>query len=800
MNLAWENNLMRRHFLSVSVVALVATFAAGQAQAQSAPPSDDAQAAAPVPQAEDEQAAAPQSYPGEIIVTASKRQENLSDVPMSITAISGEALQQKGINDVQDLVKVTPGLSYAESGQGTPVFSLRGVGFFETSIGARPTVSVYTDEIPLPFSVMAQGAAFDLERVEVLKGPQGTLFGANSTGGAINYVAAKPKDYREIGGTLSFASFATADFQGYATGPLTDTMNIRIAARSVQGGGWQKSYTRDDKIGQRNFTQGRVLLDWQPSDRLTISANLNGFIDKGETQAAQLIGILHVTPSLAHEVPLLEDYPLAPEDNRAADWDRTTDYHKDNNFYQAAFRGDYELTDDITFTSLTAWSRFSIDQNNDVDGTALPSSDIAVVGKITSFSTEARLSGDMGALRWIVGGNYSREHTIENDYLYFPYASAVHAFTPAYDYDSTNPFTTQDFRTLAAFGNVDLDIGQFTLHAGLRYTKADLDYSGCTKVNSDASGAAITTLFNALRAGQGLAPIDPLVAGECQSLDETLTPNLRSESFDQDNLSWRLGVDFKPHDDMLLYANVSRGYKAGSVPAPGAINLEEFDPVDQESVLAYEAGFKLSLADRIADISGAGFYYDYTDKQLLARRITTPNLLGALPALINVPKSRIMGAEGQISVYPVSGLSLTAAATYLDSKVTDDFINYTILATQENFKGNPFPYTPKWQVVLDGQYVFPVSSSVDGLLGANMSYRSSTTAGFGTHPYLAIDGYTLLDLRAGIQDPDGAWSVQVFGRNVTDTYYWTNVAKFNDTVRRLTGRPATFGVQVGFKF
>jgi outer membrane receptor protein involved in Fe transport len=250
----------------------------------------------------------------------------------------------------------------------------------------------------------------------------------------------------------------------------------------------------------------------------------------------------------------------------------------------------------------------------------------------------------------------------------------------------------------------------------------------------------------------------------------------------------------------MLYANVSRGYKAGSVPAPGAINLEEFDPVNQESLLAYEAGFKVSLANRAIDITGAGFYYDYTDKQLLARRITTPNLLGALPALINVPKSEIKGAEAQINFYPTKGLTLTAAATYLDSKVTSSFTNYTILATQENFQGNPFPYTPKWQAVLDGQYKFPVSEGLTAMVGGNLNYRSKTTAGFGTNAYLRIDAYTLIDLRAGVEDPDGKWSAQIFGRNVTNEYYWTNVAKFNDTVRRYSGMPATYGVQFGVKF
>jgi len=788
---------MSKFFRSGSAIAFaVAALSCGAAQAQTADPAQTAPAADTPGQAVDVE----DDSRNEIVVTATKRAESLNDVPMSITAVSGDDLLNKGITNVQDLVKITPGLSYVDSGLGTPVFSLRGVGFFETSLGARPTVSVYVDEAPLPFSVMAQGAAFDLERVEILKGPQGTLFGQNSTGGAINYIAAKPKARLGAGATASFARFGTVDLQGYVTGPLSSTVNVRLAARTVQGGSWQKSYTRDDTHGAQNFTQGRFMLDWQPTDRLNVSINLNGFRDRGETQAAQLTGILYVGPARAGEVPLLATYPTAPADNRAADWDAATDYRRDNSFYQGVVRADYEVTDQITLTSLTAWSRIEVDQNNDVDGMSITSSDIAVVGKVTSFSSEARLAGDHGNVRWILGASYAKEHSVENDYIHFPYTSSRHAFTPLYDYTETNPFTTQDFATKAVFGNVDLDIGPVTLHGGLRYTQADLDYTGCTKVNDDASGAAITTLFNTLRVARGIAAIPLLRKGECQSLDVTLTPNLRVGTFDQNNLSWRAGLDFKPNKDVLLYANVSRGYKAGSVPAPGAINLEEFDPVSQESLLAYEVGFKLTLAHGAVDFSGAAFYYDYTDKQLLARRITTPNLLGALPALINVPKSEITGAEAQITFYPTRGLSFSIAGTYLDSKVTSDFINYTILATQENFKGNPFPYTPKWQLVLDGQYKFPLSEGLTAMVGGNLSYRSSTTAGFGTNAYLQIDDYTLLDLRVGVEDPDGKWNAQIFGRNITDTYYWTNVAKFNDTVRRYAGQPATYGVQVGFKF
>jgi len=797
---------MKRRLWSVSGFAIAVAMTAGTARAQDVPATvQPASAAAPqsaapqsaTPQADDPQ---DQSTGNDIIVTATKRAETLSTVPMSITAVSGDALKERGIASVADLVKITPGLSFIESGLGVPVYSLRGVGFFDTSLAARPTVSVYVDEAPLPFSIMSQGAAFDLERVEVLKGPQGTLFGANATGGAINYVAAKPKDTWQAGVTASFGRFATFDGQGYITGPLAPDLNLRVAVRGVRSEGWQKSYTRNDRNGAQNFFQGRAILDWHATSKLKFSFNFNGFRDRGDTQASQLIGILYVTPSKASEVPLLGSYPLSPQNDRAADWDQGTDYRKDTRFYQGTIRADWDLTDAVTLTSMTSWSRVLLNQNNDVDGTSLPSSDIAIVGGATSFSQELRLTGDMGNVRWIVGGNYSRDRSVENDYIHFPYASANHAFTPLYRYTETNPFTTQNFGTKAVFGNVDWTFGRIVLHGGLRYTQADLDYSGCTKVNSDESGAAITTLFNVLRAGKGLPALPFLKKGQCQSLDATLTPNLRVGTFNQHNLSWRAGIDFKPNSDTLLYVNVSRGYKAGSVPAPGAINLEEFDPVSQESVLAYEAGFKLAFADKKVNLSAAAFYYDYTDKQLLARRITTPNLLGALPALINVPKSEIKGAEAQLTLFPVKGLSLTLAGTYLDSKVTSNFINYTILATQENFKGQSFPYTPKWQLVADAQYKFPLSDSVSGMIGANANYRSSTTAGFGTNAYLYVKGYTLLDARAGIEDPDGKWSVQVFGRNITDTYYWTNIAKFNDVVRRLTGMPATYGVQVGFKF
>ncbi|KEQ52338.1 TonB-dependent receptor [Sphingobium chlorophenolicum] len=735
----------------------------------------------------------------DIVVTAQKRAQSLSTVPMSVTALTGDQLAARGISDVQDLAKVTPGFNFVQSGSGVPVYSLRGVGFYDTAVGARPTVSVYVDEAPLPFSVMTSGAAFDLERVEVLKGPQGTLFGQNATGGAINYIAAKPKDQLHAGITASFARFNTLDTQAYITGPLAPGLNARLAVRGVRGDEWQQSYTRDDELGRQRFLQGRFLLDWEASDRFKLSLNLNGFIDKSDTQAGQLIAITPLFTPFSGTIPLVTNYPHSPETPRAADWDPNTLYRKNNKFFQAVVRADYELTDNITLVSLNSYAHMKMRQHVDLDGTALPNGELTVGGRLTSFSTEERLTGNFGPATIIFGLNYAYDKTREDSIWGTYYSTQNSLFTPTTNDSAAAPYGYQNFNTYAAFGNIDYDIGRLiTLHAGARYTKADLSYEGCGRPANLNSAVSATRLFSMFRGSFGLGPIPFIGVDRCMALDAQLafTPHIAG-TFNEDSLSWRAGIDIKPAERVLLYFNASRGYKAGSVPVISGTSADQYRPVKQETVLALEAGFKASLLDRHMDVTGAVFNYDYSDKQLQGRINT---LLGTFLALVNVPKSRVRGFETQVSVYPVNGLTLTAAATYLESKVTSDFVNYTMIGNRQNFKGNEFPYTPKWQLNLDGTYKFPISSDLDANLGANYTYRTKTNAGFGNEPILYMKNYGTLDLRAGFGSNDGNWQVSVFGRNVMNTYYWTNVAKMYDVVRRIAGQPATYGVQFNWKF
>jgi iron complex outermembrane receptor protein len=177
----------------------------------------------------------------EVVVTAQKRSENINDVGMSIAAVGGDSLTKLGVVDVSQFTKITPGFSYQNSVYGTPTYTIRGIGYNDFSMGAEPTVTVYQDQVPLPYPVMTRGAALDVERVEVLKGPQGTLFGENSTGGAVNFIVAKPTSTFHAGADLSYGRFNDTILSGFVSGPLADTLTARLAISHEGASGWQRS-------------------------------------------------------------------------------------------------------------------------------------------------------------------------------------------------------------------------------------------------------------------------------------------------------------------------------------------------------------------------------------------------------------------------------------------------------------------------------------------------------------------------------------------------------------------------------
>jgi outer membrane receptor protein involved in Fe transport len=326
-----------------------------------------------------------------------------------------------------------------------------------------------------------------------------------------------------------------------------------------------------------------------------------------------------------------------------------------------------------------------------------------------------------------------------------------------------------------------------TANASARYTRTKIGFAGCT---GDAGDGELANGWSAVF-GTAVKP------GGCVTLGPTFQAGLATSTLDQHNVSWRTGLNYKPDENVLIYANVSRGYKAGSYPILSASSASQLTPVTQESVTAYEAGFKTTLADRTLQLSGAAFYYDYSDKQVRGRVIVP--VFGPLEALVNVPKSRVIGAEFQALWKPVRGLTINLSGTYADSKILDGFTNYNAYGMVQNFSGEAFPLTSKFQGDVDAAYEFPLRVGVDGFVGANVNEQSKTNGALGELPLLAIDSYVLLDLRAGIKSNDGTWRFSVWGHNVTNKYYWTIADHIADTTVRYAGRPATFGATLSLR-
>jgi outer membrane receptor protein involved in Fe transport len=755
----------------------------------------------------------------ELIVTAQKREESINDVGMSIQAATGDKLLEQGIHDTSDLQKLVPGFQSTPTYYGTYVFTIRGVGFQDTSLAGSPTVSVYLDEAPLPFSVLTNGATLDLERVEVLKGPQGTLFGENATGGAINYVANKPTEDFRAGVDASYGRFNDADISGYVSGPVTDGLMVRVAARINKSGEWQKGYAQQagQTIGGKNFLNGRISVLWKPADQFRALLSLNAWQDKGWTPMGQLFGIAELSP-LAPLSPFIRDYPLAPHNNRAAGWNTCVNNSpfdpianqelgtlfpnlnptvpnappesmgpgsvvqaggqptscqpakKDNKFFSANLRMDYDLADDLTVTSLTSVQSFSRMQG--IDGSGMPIQDYQSLqhGKIETFFQELRIAGKFaGKGSWIIGGNYEYDETWDQFLQTYNASTAsptLFAFNEQLGVNvglplgPTKPTDLQKTKTYAAFAHAEYPLlDNLTAVGGIRYTKSNKLGGTCGNDGGDGTWAFVAYVLQT-----AFGSTSPVLAppGSCASTGPGPTfnspPNgeLFFARLKEDNVAWQAGLNWKPVEDTLLYVNVSKGYKAGSFPTVALATYQQTHPVVQEALLSYEAGVKATLLNKTLQANGAVFYYDYTNKQILGA--ISDVLFGALPSLVNVPKSHVVGFELSGIYAPdwLPGFTLSPAVSFQYSEIDTSkknvcapppaqsdptlpglitcqaghYYNFDAFNQYADFTGEHFPSAPKWQGTVDAEYRWNLNDNMTAFVGATANFTSETNTFF----------------------------------------------------------------------
>ena len=746
--------------------------------------------------------------PADIIVTAQKYSQNVNSVPMSITVASGEQLQTAGIKSVEDLPKITPGFNVTQTPTGAAVYTLRGVGFNDSSLSTRPAVTVYIDEAPIPFGAMTRGAGLDVERVEILKGPQGTLFGANATGGAINYVASKPTDTLEAGFYATYGRFDQFDVGGFLSGPLTSTLSVRLALEHQGSGDWQKSVTRDDTAGKQDFSNGRLSIRWEPTPDLRVLFTAQRWVDRSDAPVGQAVEFKPQEPALA-DLTGIADYPYAHRGNRFADWDPGTDLSKDNRLTMLTGRLDYDPSDAVTLTSLTSYSDFQTYVLSEADGVPVENTTFIVDSKNKTFAQELRAVAQFDALRLTLGANYQNDKPSESTIEVLTTASPIIGLNLGFG-DGT-PFlelevkARSNAKSYAAFANVEYEVSpRLTLQGGMRYTRSKINYRGCLAVSADGSaGPSYTNLINFLRDQFGLGPLAaPLQAGDCITLDATsnpptLLPGPVTTPYDEDNVSWRAGAQYEAADGLMLYANVSRGYKMGGHPFINATFSGALTPARQESVLAYEAGFKASLADRKVQLNGALFYGDYKDKQEVGT-VVDP-VLGPLGGLTNIPKSHIYVAELQVQAIPYPGLTINAAGSYVRAEVLGHYTGANEDGVEQDFHKTDLANAPRWQLNGNARYQWSLNQRLDMFVGSAVTYQSSAQSVLGNLGY-QTDGYALVDVSAGVEAPDGKWRAYLWGRNVLDKTYAATFRNAIDTRMNYMGRPATYGVTVGFKY
>ena len=770
-----------------------------------------------------------------LVVTAQRREEAANSVGMPIQAFSGETLQQLRITDPRDLTTIAPSFTVSQSYQGVPTYTLRGIGFNTINLSATSTVGTYVDEVAYAYPFMNTGPMFDLERVEVLKGPQGTLYGRNTTAGLIDFVTNKPSTVAEGALTAEVGDYKTHNFEGFVSGPLGERVQGRLAFRAEDSDkGWQVSNTRGERQGELHRAGWRAALAVQPSDTVAIDVSYSGWVNTSDTVAAQGIGFTPATAASPFNAPGLVSYIAANKPTKAsqADWAsrtaRGTDIGaglgiadapaEDDTFHAGKLRIAWDLNDTVRQVSLTSYNE--LDRNAVFDWSGAPFEILVqkATGHIESTAEELHFEGSTDKGSWLVGAYVAHDDILDmnrtllgqnaNVGLIRYYGSTLLA-TPFNSGGYTPLQMSQAFRTYEDIGNIKTDTWSVFANAdhqltdalkltlGIRYSQDKQDYVGCSRDFNGDMLPNVNVVNRALFfAGYGMTA--PIVQGGCNTFDPVKKSfGFVSSKLDEDNVAWRVALDWKASEDVLLFGSVSRGAKAGATPINAANISTQNAPARQEMLTAYEVGMKAGLFGRRVQANLGAFFYDYEDKQLSV--YFADPIYTALARLANVPDSEAYGVDGDITWRAARDLTLIASATWLHTEVKG-YTGINSAGQTASFDGKPFLYSPKFQGGLTAMYSHDLDNGLKVQAALNGRYQAKSHADLEGNPLSVIDGYGLLNASAGLSAQDQRWEVSLWGRNLTDEYYWSAVSSNANVVVRFPGRPRTYGAALSLKF
>ena len=685
---------------------------------------------------------------GDIIVTAQRRAERLQDVPIAISAISSEDLSNRNVVDLTSLRGSVPGLTVSTSGgvNASNLVSIRGITGQPLPIGAGQATAIYLDGVYLSRPDAAFFTLDDVERIEVLRGPQGTLYGRNATAGAINIVTRTPGDTPEGGFDLALGSYGSVSAKGSVGLPIAAGLSFGVSASYRTHHGYYTNLVTGGNVGdEENFTLRGKLHYASPDDafRATLSgdlSNINGFdVFRNAVPGGVYVGVGN-PDVISIDTATVN---IAGVRTRARG---------------VSLVMDYEASPNLTLTSISSYRKIRAFSSFDLDGSAAPALISAANNYSRAISQELRLHLEAGAFDLTVGGNYYDERATWGGYAGPPPALAI---------VTNNPFDTTKLQAAALFAQLEFKLTeQLTLVGGLRYNHEERDFTNDYR---------------------GVIPASTLKSGTIR--DKVLIPSF--------------GVNFKATPDILLYAKASQGYQApGFNPSPGAFATA--DTFAAEKLWAYEAGVKSQLFDRRVTLNVTGYYYDYSDIQVRS----VPAI--GLNTIDNAASAKVKGVEASLEVRPVQGLTLSAQATYSDAKYGDfcqpisagDPIASDPLCAPgfADRKGNRLSQAPQWSGGLNLNYVTAVGSAGDIKLNVGYSWESIGYFTAANERSISTNGWDRVDARLGFEITDGP-ELYIFGRNLTDRRYVGYSIRGNAALAPASlNEPRIYGAGVRMRF
>ncbi len=696
----------------------------------------------------------------EIVVTAAKRSENVQSVPIAIAAIGGDDLAKSRINNVDALVtKVTNLQLTSIVGDNTPIFALRGVSMSDYSLNQASPVATYYDEVYKGNFAFLGVSMYDLERVEVLKGPQGTLYGKNTTGGAVNLITRTAR-LGETSGSFSagYGNYNRFDLNGAVNVPLGEKAALRVAGTFAQADGWFKN-----------------VLPGQPDLAETREWGLRGTLVVEPSDGVKLT----LRGSTSYQNPRNYGIFAQPEAvNRAGlgKWEIASNEttRRRARTYSAAFTADIEVSDSLTLTSISSYDKGSLHFIEDTDGQAIQLLEIPYDDEAKQFTQDLRLTSNSdGPFNFILGAYYAHEQVYNSSNFKIALDADVNGdlVVDAQDCVDGLPLACQfknqfdqTKNSYAIYSDVKYELGEnLVLRGGLRYTH---DTGRQYNFQSDALGVDDSLIIN-------LIPLSEL-------------------KYSTDNLSGKIGFDYKFDSGNMLYAHVSRGYRAPSFNAQAFFDPSELSVAKAEKVTAYEMGLKTQFADRKVTLNMAAFYYDYRNQQFINVDPST-----AAQTLLNIPKSRIYGAEADLSVRASDALSFRAGLGLLSTKI----INGTV--SGNDVAGNRLSNAPKLSFNAGIDLTVFDGSMGKLSLHPELAYQTDQYFEVLNVPRLNQDGYALLSGHIDWESEDGRWNASIWGKNLTNKQYMTSrvdlLAGFGFDYNHI-GNPRTYGITVGMKF